>query len=422
MERLRQLVNEAVHALRSLVWPVAGSVRDNAGLAALSVVLGFALWIFVTDTENPTRSGILPLDLAVEPVNVPGDLAISGSPVNVRVRVEVDPDVWDTLTNADFQATVDLGGLQAGTYDLPVRVEPETGRGNLRVIEVLPPTVPVELKSLFSKSVAVSVNLEEPPPPGFEASVPEPDSDTVLVTGTQDRVTLVTQAVATLDLSGRTDDTVQAIRLEPRDSRGFLVEGVTLEPSLVNVSVEIEQTEFSRALVISPQVTGSPAEGYDIVSVQADPAVVTVFGPQSFVGEAATIRTQPVDITDATEDVVTTVALDLPADVSVSGGTSVTVTINIQPATATRTLGVTAVAIGLDANLAINGTLPLIEVVLLGELPDLRDLRPNDIGATINLTGLGEGTHTVTVSVSAPAVASVASTSPETVQITLEPR
>ena len=421
MERLRQLLSDVPHFLRTLVWPAATSVRNNVGLASLSIVLGFALWIFVTDTENPTRSGVLPIELAVEPVNVPGDLALSGSPVNVRVKVDVADDVWNTLSLADFKATLDLDGLQAGSYDLPVRVEPLTGRGGLRVTQVIPDIVAVELKSLFSKSVSASVSLEGAPPPGYEASIPELAAETVLVTGTQDRVTLVTQAVASLDLGGRTESLTQAVGLEPRDSRGFLVEGVSLEPSVMNVSVKIEQTQFSRDLVISPTVVGTPAAGYDIVSLFADPTVITVFGPQSFIGETATIRTQPLDITGATEDVILTVSLDLPTGVSVSGGTSVTVTVQIEPGQGRLTLGVTAVIVGLDPDFSVSGPLPLVEVVLLGELPDLQGIRPNDIAATINLTGLMVGTHTVSVSVSAPPEATVASVSPEEVEITLEP-
>ena len=422
MERPRQLLREALGFLRELMWPTASSIRNNMGLVALSVVLGFALWIFVTDTQNPTRSGVLPFDLPVEAVNVPGDLALAGSPVNVRVRVEVADDAWNTLSAADFEATTDLDDLQAGTYDLAVRVEPLTGRGGLRVLQAIPDTVEVELKSLFSKSVAVSVNLEGSAPPGYETSVPQVDAESVLVTGTQDRVTLVNQAVATLDLTGRTEETAQALRLEARDSRGFLVEGVSLEPAFVNVSVEIAQTEFSRALVVSPAVTGSPAAGYDVVSVSVEPPVATAFGPPSFVSEAATLRTQPLDITGATKDIVRTVALDLPVDVSVSGGTSVTVTVRIQPAQGRLTLGVTAVAVGLGPEFTMSGALPVVAVVLLGELPTLQALRPNDIAATLNLSGLGAGAHEVTVSVSAPADALVASVSPETVTITLEPR
>jgi YbbR domain-containing protein len=158
------------------------------------------------------------------------------------------------------------------------------------------------------------------------------------------------------------------------------------------------------------------------VSVGVDPTVATALGPPSFIAEAAAIRTQPVDISGATEDVVLTVSLDLPPDVSVSGGTSVTVTVQIEAAQGRRTLAVTAVAVGLDADLSVSGALPFVEVELLGELPTLRELRPNDIAATVNLSGLDEGTHAVNVSVSAPADTLVADVSPETIEIALEAR
>src|SRR3972149_1812385 len=137
---------------------------------------------------------------------------------------------------AAFRGTGDLDGLQAGTYDLPVRVEQLTGRGNLQVTQVIPDTLQVELKSLFSKSVSVSVSLEGTPPPGYEASVPEVEADTILVTGAQDRVTLVSQAVAKLDLTGHTEDLTQAVRLEARGSRGVLVGGGSAGPRGVNAS------------------------------------------------------------------------------------------------------------------------------------------------------------------------------------------
>jgi len=275
---------------------------------------------------------------------------------------------------------------------------------------------------IFQKPVSVSVSLEGSPPPGYESSVPEMEVETALVMGTQDRVTLVTQAVATLDLSGHTEDFAQEVCLEPRDSRGFLIEEVSLEPSVVNVSVEITQAESSRALIVSPTVAGSPADGYNVVSVSAEPAVATVFGPESVVGDLATIRTQPVDIEGASGDVVRTVSLDLPADVSVSGGTSVTVTVKIEPAEGRRTLGITVAAVGLDPDMSISGALPLVEVVLLGELPLLQELRPNDVAATINLSGLGAGTHEIAVAVSVPAGASVAAVTPAKVSVTLERR
>src|SRR3989304_1534324 len=111
MEQMRRRFREGALLLRALVKPAARSVRENVGLAALSVVLAFALWIFVTDTENPTRTGGLPLG----------------------------------LTAADFEATVDLDGLSAGAYDLPVEVKGPTARGGLRITDVLPGQIEVRL-------------------------------------------------------------------------------------------------------------------------------------------------------------------------------------------------------------------------------------------------------------------------------------
>ena len=421
MERLKQLSAEALAFLRALVWPVANSVRDNVGLASLSVVLGFALWIFVTQSENPTRSGVLPFRLEVEHLNLPGDLVVANSIADVRVRVQVDQDLWDTLSPADFRATIDLDGLQVGTYDLPVRVEPMTGRGNLEVINATPESVAVDLEPFFTKSVPVSIELEEVRS-DYQATIVDQSVDTVLVTGPRDRVSKVDKALGRLDLTGRTDDVDQAIRLRAVDQRMQSVDGVTLEPSAVNVSVEIAQVEFSTTLRVEEVIVGSPQSGYDVVDERVEPLTVTVFGPQSFIASAVTIRTQPIDITGASEDVVKTVALDLPADVSVSGGTSVTVTVKIEPAEGRRTLGITVAAVGLDAELSISGALPLVEVVLLGELPSLQELRPNDVAATINLSGLGAGTHEIAVAVSAPAGASVAAVTPAKVSVTLEPR
>lgn len=422
MERLRQLVQDGLAVLQSLLWPAVNSVRGNVGLAALSVVLAFALWIFVTDTENPTRSGVLPIDLEVEPVSVPNDVALSEPLESVRVRVQVAEDVWDSLTAADFGATVDMDGLQPGSYDLPVRVTALSGRGGLRVTQVIPERVPVEVESLFSKSVPVSVELEGVAATGYEARDPRSDQETVLVTGPQSRVSLVTQAVATVDLSGRTGAIEQAVRLEPRDDRGFLVEGVSVEPGVVEVTVGIRQTQFARALVVNPAVIGAPAAGYSVAGVSVDPTVVTVFGAREFIEQATTIRTHSINIEGADADVVRTVSLDLPAGASVSGGSTVTVSVDVAPAQGQRVLGVTVGVTGLSSDLQVAGSLPTVQVTLLGELPTLLKLSPGDVLARVDLSGLGAGTHTLLVSVSAPAGAILAATTPDRVDLVLEQR
>jgi YbbR domain-containing protein len=422
MEQIRNLFHELLALLAGLVRPAARSVRENGGLAALSIVLAFGLWIFVTDAENPERTRVLPVNLEVQPVNLAADVAVSADLRTVQVRIRVEENAFNSLRGSDFEATVDLDGLAVGEYEWPVDVRALTDRGNLRIEEVLPEKIAVSLAQLVSKRVPVTVEAAGAPPADFAMGAPEAEDATVVVAGPQTKVDLVTQAIASIDVGGRTKSVDQAVRLEPRDQRGLLVESVFLEPSLTRVSIEIEQKEFSRALVISPQVEGEPALGYNVVSVSVSPATVIVSGSQSFIEGAVSIRTQPIDVDGAEDDIVRSVSLDVAPGTKVIGNANVTVTVRIAAALGQLVFAVPVSATGLDGDLNVTGLLVPVQVTLFGDLPVLLALNPNDIAASVDLKDRKAGTHRVRVKVIASDGVEVISVSPEEIEITLENR
>ena len=406
----------------AILRPAGRSVRDNSGLAVLSVVLAFGMWIFVTDAENPERTVVPEIDIPVEPVNVPADVVVAEELRTIRVEVRVEENVIDSLTKEDFRATVDLDGVPVGEFERPVEVRPLSTRGNLRIVEVLPETIPVNVAQLLSKTVPVEVEIRGAPPPDYALGAAEANIETAFVAGPQDRVAEVTRVVASVDTQGRTESFESAVRLEPRNQQGVLVENVTVDPAIIDVSVEIEQVTFGRAMAVSPQLEGVPRQGYNVLGVTVDPLVVTVFGSQSYVAESTTISTQPVDIDDATGDVIRTVSLDLPSGASVTGGASVTVTVKISPAPGQVMFVVPVSARNLGGNVSIAGALPGVQVFIFGPLPELLDLNPNDISASVDLGGKDAGTHRVKVDVSVPSGLEVRSVSPEELEIRLESR
>jgi YbbR domain-containing protein len=422
MEQIRDLFREVLALLAGLLRPAARSVRENGGLAALSIVLAFGLWIFVTDAENPERTRVLPIRLEVKPVNLAADVAIAADLRAVQVRVRVEENVFNSLSASDFEATVDLDNLAVGEYERPVDVRTLTTRGNLRIEEVLPGKIDVSLAQLVSKVVPVMVEVTGAPPTGFSMATPESEDTTVVVAGPQAKIDLVTKAVAVLDVSERTESVEQAVRLEPRDQRGVLVESVFLEPSSTRISVEIEQKEFSRALVISPQVVGAPAQGYNVVSVSVSPITIIVSGSESFVEEAVAIRTQPIDVDGAEEDVVRTVSLDVAPGTKVIGNVNVTVTVKIAAAAGQLVFAVPVSVTGLGDGLSVAGALPPVLVTLSGPLPALLGLNPNDITGSVDLNERTAGTHLVKVKVITPDGVEVRSISPQELEITLENR
>lgn len=421
MQPVFRVFQETVALLLALLRPAVKSVRGNTGLAALSVVLAFGLWIFVTDTENPTKVQVLPEDIPVQAIHVPADVALVDPLQPVRARIRVADNVFESLRAPDFEATVDLQGLTVGTYDLPVQVRPLTSRGGLRVDTVLPERITVKLSEQISKSVPISIDTQGSPPSGYSTGTPQTRQATTLVSGPQEKVDQVTQAVAVLNVNGRTEPVDQAVRLAPRDSRGFLVVGVSLEPPLIDVTLDIQQQLFTRSLAVSADVTGTPAAGYNVVAVSVNPASVTVRGPESFIESALTIKTRPVDVQDSTDNVVRSVSLDVPADVSVTGGIKVvTVTVKIEPAPGQAVFLVPVNPVGLGDGLSIRGALPSVQVVLRGTLPQLRGITPSDIAASVDLKDKDAGVYKLKVKVTAPTGLQVLSESPSEVQLTLE--
>ena len=421
MQGIARVVQETLQFFVALVRPVVSSLSDNRGLASLSVVLAFGLWIFVTDTENPTQTRVLPIDIPVQPINVPDDVAIASSIAPVRLRITVAEDVFDSLTAGDFEADVDLDGLTVGSYELPVNVRALTGRGGLRIDEPLPDVVSVDLAQLTGKTVPVQINVTGSPATGFTISPAVLDADAVLVTGPQEEVDSVSQVTATLDVTARTTSVDQAVRLTPRNDRGLLVKRVNLEPSVIGVTIEIEQERFSRSVVVSAKIAGEPAIGYNIVSVSVNPPTVTVRGTESFITGTDSIDTQPVGISGADETVVRSVSLDIPSGAEVTGGVGiVTVTVTIGPATSEFSFMVPITAANLEPDFRLVGALPSVTVKLIGPFPILSQVSPADISATVDLADLGAGTHSVKVDVAQLAGVSVSGVTPQDIDVVLE--
>jgi len=230
--------------------------------------------------------------------------------------------------------------------------------------------------------------------------------------------------VGTLNVGDRTETIDQAVRLEPRDQQGNLVNRVDLKPALENVKVEIDQTVFSRPVVVAPKVTGTPAKGFNIVSVSGDPATVTLSGPPDFINAVKTIATKSVGVDDADHDVVKTISLELPEgqNVTVIGSATVTVNIKIAPANGEVRFGVPVTPQNLGDGLSVAGAFPNVEVSIAGPMPDLLRLTSKDVTASVDLDGKDAGTYKLKVTVDVPQAVrgDAISVSPQEIELTLE--
>ena len=422
MERILAWLREAAITIRLIGRQGALSLRNNWGIGLLSLMLAVSLWVFVTDRENPDRSGPVPGTVPIERANVPPDQAIcSISEESVTVRARAAESVLERLTAADFRATIDLRDVSAQEATVAVLVESEEPRAE--VVAVSPAQVRVKLESVTSRTVPVRVNPLGTPLRGFEQGAVTVEPAEAVVTGPMCLVGRVERVTADVNLTGREIAFEETLLLQAEDELGGLIRGVNVEPERAKVQVEVGQVEFPATFIVRPDVLGLPADGYRVTAVQVNPPTVVVTGPAEVlesIDATAGIETEAVSIDEATADVVRTVALRLPEGARIEQPV-VTVRVSIEPAQGQFSFMLAPQVINVPSEMSATLAQATVQVILAGPVPDLNAIDVADMVATVDLAGLEAGEHVISVTIEAPPGTTLVSITPAEVEVTLGP-
>jgi YbbR domain-containing protein len=392
------------------------AARATPGLALLSVVLGFAIWLAVTDVENPTRVATFPAAIVVEAVNVDRTLAVANTLQRVEVTLSGPDDRWQRLTSENLRAYVDLSGHDGREQIVPVQVDVR-GIAGVRVAQISPPTLLVLLEPLTTKRVPVVPVLRGAVPLGYEVTQSTPSQPDVFVSGPSSLVALVQDAAAEVTVTGLTVELVETAQLVARGEGGAPVRGVRLEPGAARVRVQIVQSTLRRQVPLQPTYAGEPAAGYRVASVVALPSAVTLDGAIDALQGLDSLVLPAIDVSGAREPIVRTVRVAPPRGVASPEVVEATVTVDIQPVVGTARFAVPVTLQGGPANARLSDAAVLVSVS--GPVPVLNTLAATDIRARVEMTAIAPGTYQLQVRVDVPANTRVVSVQPETVSVTI---
>jgi YbbR domain-containing protein len=166
-------------------------------------------------------------------------------------------------------------------------------------------------------------------------------------------------------------------------------------------------------------VVGSPAAGFEVASVTVDPLVVAVEGDVDDLLPLEVADSAPITITGATSDVVTTTTLELPDGVQVLGSPTVTVTVTFRPVTATRTFEAGLLIVGARADREYTLSTDRVLVTIGGSVADLDRLSGAELAVTLDVSGLGDGAHEVSVGANLVTGLTLIGASPDPVTVTI---
>jgi YbbR domain-containing protein len=358
----------------------------------------------------------------IQIVNAPSDVIVLSNPGAVtRVRYVAPPDLGLRIDSTTFRASVDLAEVDpgAGTVSIPVVVESIDPR--IQVLDFDPRAIVVELDRVASKTVpirAVLLNV----PTGFETGEPAVEGTTAIVRGPQSVVSRVTEVQAPVTIDGSGIDVNQLVTLVPVDDQASAISSavrIDVEPAQVRVRVPIFTDRRSKTLPVRPNVIGTPAAGFEVASVEVDPAVASVEGDANDLAGLDRADTLPIDVAGASSTVTQTVGLALPEGVQPLGSGTVRVTVRLLSVTATRTFQAGVVLAGARADRRYELSTDRVLVTIGGSVADLDRLSGTTLVLSGDVTGLDAGTHSVPLSANLTTGLTLISPSPNSIEVTV---
>lgn len=391
---------------------------NNLPLMAMALILAVLAWFVALEEADPTIEQLFPPTIPVIVTGLSEDLIIVGAfEERVYVTVQTAQSVWETLSVEDFDATVDLSGLEPGVYEVPVEVDLD--REPSRITDVEPEVVTVELESRESRSVPVRLQTEGSPAVGYVVRAEEVEPQEVIVEGPNSYVTRVADVFAAMSIQGAEGGVEERLAVRPRDAEGNSVPYVSLVPENVDVRVDIEPTGYHAALAVRAVLTGEVASGYRITDISITPPTVTVFGRPEVLEalEQGFVETKPIAVEGATGDVIVRPGFSPPPQVTVVPGVRLQVHVFVEPIESSMTITVTPEIQGLGQGYTVTVSPDTVEVILSGPLPRLDSLKADDVRIVLDLFELSMGTHQLEPEVITPQEITSQGVIPATVQV-----
>ncbi|RRR65324.1 MAG: hypothetical protein EI684_23535 [Candidatus Viridilinea halotolerans] len=402
---------------------------------ALAFGLSFALWAFVSFSQNPEESVTFP-EMPLQVVGLDDDLVIvdgSGLPTqvfpNIDITLRTDQRQLATLRRVDLRVVANLNGLGPGEHIVPLNVEATRSNIAINVATggVEPAQVPLRLEQLSSAEIPVRVEIQGNLPFSFERSEPRVSSagqpiQTVRVHGPLNRVLLVSEAHALVNVDQLRATYVAPLSLTALDAAGQPVEGIRIDPATVTVQVPINPVVGLKLVPVAPQIVGLPAPGFEVRSVQVTPPLITLAGSSGPLDAVDVVTTASLDLSGARQDLSFALELIFPDGTSPRSGEPDTVTVTVAIAPIERAFQVMLPAqvqvVGIAPGLTATFNPSVVNLTLTGSSAVLDALSQSVLQAQVEVSGLGPGSYTLAIQVNLPPGISLSGETP-TVEVVL---
>ena len=249
---------------------------------------------------------------------------LSGLPETADITITGDATSVTSAANVEGVIFADLEGLTEGTHEVKLEAE---GYGANVSIKIDPSTAVVTLKKKTTQAYDLSydfINLDKMENI-YSVGTPVFEFTRVNVRASKDTLNSIAFIKALIDVTGQTADFTQDARLVAYDANGLPVVA-DIYPSTIEVTVPV--TSPNKTVPIAVEVTGDIPEGQAIDNIEMDQQSVTIYGPESVLGQIDQVVVT-LNASTITKDSTIMRPITLPAGVNSSNINQITVSIKL---------------------------------------------------------------------------------------------
>lgn len=411
-------------------------LTNNLGFKLLAVLFAFAMWLVVYNIDDPSSSKNFTATVTIQNAQSVSDMnkcyeVIDGTGT-VSFRVTAKRSILEKLDYSDFTAIADMSLMNVSDDgaegSVPIAISANNYTSSVKV-SGLTKYLKVSLEDLQEKQFVITADTKGKVADGFtlgDVSVSNPN--VIKVSGPASVVGQISKVVATIDVSGMSvdiSDNVVPVFYD-EDDKTVDTTKLTLSSNTVTVSAKILST---KEVPIHFNTSGTPADTYSVVEITSDPETVQIKGSSSVLNPISSLEIpeEVLNVDGANKDITTSIDISeyLPDGVSLTKNSqaTVSVTIRIEPYTTQNyNIPVSNISVnGLDDNYNLAFGQTTVNAAVSGMSSDLSSLNANSIKGSIDVSSLGEGTHTVDVTLTLDADKFVQQATTTDVTITRKP-
>lgn len=402
-----------------------GKEKNDWTLKVFALIIAIVLWSYVMSEVNP----VMTEEFRNVKVNILNEASLEREGIvilepenidNIDIKVTISGRRSDIIrvSAEDIIVQVDLSGYGTGEVKVPIYVQVPVG---VTLKDYAPKEILFKFDRIVGRERPVTVETIGKLPEGYVLGTPTVKPQSVVVEGPSTWLKSLSKVVATVDVSNITDEDINVtVPVKLVDDEGNDVRGISTKQNSVDVTIPVFRV---KRVPIEMETVNQLPDGYEIVDLKLNPSYIDIVGKKEVLDRVESISTLPIDIRELMKNKSMPVELVIPEGVSLlKPDQEVTATLNVEEIVK-RTFELTlkdVEVLNLAPDLSINeeDLNSPFSLTIQGYGSIVESLKKEDIKIQMNLAGLREGSHFVTIKVQEENF-TVISLSPERFEIRL---